>query len=155
MKNKLITFIFVAILPLDGFITSSYGLRIDPFTQRRQFHSGIDIRAGYATPVKTVANGVVTFSGKKKGYGRVVAVDHGNGVETYYAHLGRTFVSLFDQVKKGDPIGWVGLSGRTTGTHLHFETRVGGIAVNPAGNLSSERFFFDLPMTYPLCQSPK
>lgn len=145
MKNKLIIFAFMVILPLDGLVTSPYGLRRNPFTQRLQFHKGVDIRAGYATLVKAVADGVVTFSGKKSGYGRVVTVNHGNGVETYYAHLGRAFVSLFDRVVKGEAVGWVGLSGRTTGTHLHFETRIDGIAVNPTGNLSSEeRFFFDL-----------
>ena len=92
VKFKAVIMAFIVILPLDGFISSPYGLRIDPFTQQLRLHEGIDIKADYATPVKTVANGVVTFSGKKNGYGRVVVIDHGKGFETYYAHLGRAFV---------------------------------------------------------------
>jgi murein DD-endopeptidase MepM/ murein hydrolase activator NlpD len=120
-----------AIMPTDGWMSSSFGYRISPFTGRREFHKGQDIGARKGEPVLTSANGVVTHSGVKGSFGKVVVVDHGHGMVTRYAHLSQALKKKGDAVKRGDIIGKVGNTGRSTGTHLHYEVILNGVRVNP------------------------
>ena len=116
--------------PVRGKISSYYGNR-----QGRQFHTGIDIAVSKGTPIKAVADGLVIASGKGldgfSKYGRIVILDHGNGVRTIYAHNSKNNVRLGSCIRAGDVIGEVGNSGNATGTHLHFEIRIDGGPVNP------------------------
>jgi murein DD-endopeptidase MepM/ murein hydrolase activator NlpD len=112
-------------------ITSTFGYRRDPFTGRGAMHPGIDFRAAYGSPIRAAAKGVVSFVGRKSGYGNVVEVSHGNGLVTRYAHMSATHARVGQEVAAGDVIGAVGSTGRSTGPHLHFEVRVNGSAVNP------------------------
>ncbi|MGJ8668166.1 MAG: M23 family metallopeptidase [Oceanococcus sp.] len=114
-----------------GFISSLFGTRIDPFNGRRTRHGGVDFAAVLGTDIYTVAAGVVSFAGKRSGYGRVVEVNHGNGYVTRYAHNSRNLVRIGDRVIKGQPIALVGRSGRATGSHVHFEVLVDGQRINP------------------------
>ncbi|NPB06316.1 MAG: peptidoglycan DD-metalloendopeptidase family protein [Aquificae bacterium] len=118
-------------LPVSGAISSPFGYRFDPFTGRRVYHKGIDIKAPYGTPVRVTADGVVVFAGRKLGFGKVVIVRHARGYETLYAHLSSIKVKVGQRVKTGQVIGLVGTSGRSTGPHLHYEVRRWGRAVNP------------------------
>ncbi len=132
MRQKYLTIAMMAfMLPVQGWIASPFGMRHDPFTHRVAFHSGVDIDGAYATPVKAVAEGVVKFAGKKAGYGQLVIVGHKTGFETYYGHLGRIFVREGDGVVKEQAVGWMGLTGRTTGPHVHYEVRINDIPINP------------------------
>ncbi len=117
--------------PLKGVITSKFGYRPDPFTGILKFHTGIDIKATYKQPVRATADGVVVFSGWKRGYGKVVIIRHKNGYETWYAHLAYKRVGKNQPVKAGQIIGYAGKTGRTTGVHLHYEIRKNGKPVNP------------------------
>jgi len=112
-------------------ITSKFGPRRDPFTDRWRDHSGIDIRSEYGAPVLATADGTVYFSGYEQYLGHVVKIDHGYGFETVYGHLSKRLVSKGDTVKRGDAIGKVGSTGRSTGPHIHYEVHVGGKRVNP------------------------
>jgi murein DD-endopeptidase MepM/ murein hydrolase activator NlpD len=94
-------------------------------------HAGTDFAAAYGTPIHATADGVVTFVGWSSGYGRLIKVQHAFGIETRYAHLAQMRVSVGQKVSRGDQIGDMGNSGRSTGTHLHYEVRIGGNAVNP------------------------
>ena len=118
----------ITTLPVTGTITSRYGVssRI-----RSSTHTGLDIAATNGTPIKVIANGTVTFADKKGAYGYLVKVDHGNGVETWYAHTSKMFVKAGQIVKAGDVIANVGSTGNSTGPHLHLEVRVNGVHVNP------------------------
>lgn len=120
-----------AIYPVHGWITSGFGVRIDPFTGLNTFHEGLDISIDEGTPVKATANGVVIFVGENSGFGNTVKIFHGNGIVTLYGHLRDYTVRTGDRVKRGDIIGHVGNTGRSTGPHLHYEVRVDGIPVNP------------------------
>jgi len=111
--------------------SSRFGLRRDPFRRVAAMHTGIDIKAAYASKVLVTANGVITSAGWAGGYGRRVEVRHKNGITTRYAHLKKILVKNGQHVKLGDAIGLLGNSGRSTGAHLHYETRLGGRAVNP------------------------
>jgi len=111
--------------------TSSYGYRRDPFNGMLAFHSGIDFRGRYGQPILAAAPGKIAYVGPRQGYGTVVEVDHGKGLMTRYAHLSRSGVRAGQLVKRGEPIARMGSTGRSTGTHLHFEVRVNGAAVNP------------------------
>lgn len=113
------------IWPVQGRITSSYGWR------GREFHRGIDIGAPHGAPVLAAKGGTVSFAGWSGGYGNLIKIDHGSGLETWYAHLSSMLVSAGESVGAGDVIGRVGNTGRSTGAHLHFETRVNGESVNP------------------------
>jgi murein DD-endopeptidase MepM/ murein hydrolase activator NlpD len=121
----------IAIEPVTGAETSSYGYRRDPFTNRRKMHKGVDYRAPRGTPVVAAGPGVVEFARRKSGYGRVVMIDHGHGVQTRYAHLQSIEVDSGDRVSPGTLIGTVGSTGRATGPHLHFELRIDGEAYDP------------------------
>jgi murein DD-endopeptidase MepM/ murein hydrolase activator NlpD len=111
--------------------TSGFGVRADPFLGRPAMHTGLDFRAATGDPVRATANGKVVSSGWAGGYGRMVEIDHGNGLSTRYGHLSEINVKVGDQIKIGQVIGEVGSTGRSTGPHLHYETRIGGEAVDP------------------------
>ena len=118
--------------PVDGAAeSSSYGRRIDPFFNRLAMHSGVDYKAPRGHPIKATGNGVVLSAGRHGGYGRMIDIDHGNGLSTRYAHLSRIRVHKGQKVTKGMVIGNVGSTGRSTGPHLHYEIRVGEHASNP------------------------
>jgi len=126
--------------PIDGgWVSSPYGVRTDPITGKKSSHHGVDIAAKRYTPIKTVAAGIVSFAGRKTGYGRVVEVTHGNGYTTLYAHTQAFKVKVGDRVKKGQTIALVGSSGRATGPHLHFEVRSNGNTINPSRFLRASR----------------
>lgn len=111
--------------------SSGFGVRSDPFLGRPAMHTGLDFRASTGDPVRVTANGRVVNAGWSGGYGRMVQVDHGNGLSTRYGHLSEINVKVGEQVKIGQVIGAVGSTGRSTGPHLHYETRIGGEAVDP------------------------
>jgi murein DD-endopeptidase MepM/ murein hydrolase activator NlpD len=111
--------------------TSGFGVRSDPFLGRPAMHTGLDFRAAVGDPVRATAHGKVIASGWQGGYGRMVEVDHGNGLSTRYGHLSAINVKVGETVKIGQVIGEVGSTGRSTGPHLHYETRVDGEAVDP------------------------
>jgi hypothetical protein len=111
--------------------TSGFGVRSDPFLGRPAMHTGLDFRAQTGDPVRATANGKVINSGWSGGYGRMVEIDHGNGLSTRYGHLSQIDVKVGDVVRIGQVIGEVGSTGRSTGPHLHYETRIDGEAVDP------------------------
>ncbi|WMT78656.1 M23 family metallopeptidase [Bradyrhizobium sp. Ash2021] len=111
--------------------TSGFGVRSDPFLGRPAMHTGLDFRAAMGDPVRATANGKVVSSGWAGGYGRMVEIDHGNGLSTRYGHLSQINVKVGDLIKIGQVIGEVGSTGRSTGPHLHYETRIDGDAVDP------------------------
>ena len=111
--------------------TSGFGVRSDPFLGRPAMHTGLDFRAATGDPVRATANGKVIASGWMGGYGRMVEIDHGNGLSTRYGHLSEIHVKIGDVIKIGQVIGAVGSTGRSTGPHLHYETRIDGDAVDP------------------------
>ncbi len=119
------------IWPVLGRISSSFGERVDPLTGEGEFHTGIDIAAGWGTPVRVTADGRVVFAGFMNGYGRTVIVYHGHGLRTLYAHLSHISVIEGQQVQRGQHIGDLGNSGWTTGPNLHYEVRVQNTPVNP------------------------
>ena len=119
-------------MPLEGAaLTSSFGMRTHPVLGGRRQHTGIDLAAPTGTPVYATADGVVSRADWYSSYGLYISVEHGASMQTRYAHLSRLAVASGDSVKKGDLIGYVGSTGRSTGPHLHYEVRVEGIAVNP------------------------
>jgi murein DD-endopeptidase MepM/ murein hydrolase activator NlpD len=120
--------------PVNGELASGYGVRSDPFSGEGAYHTGLDITSSIGTHVAATADGVVVQAGMSSGfggYGRLVIVDHGNGYQTYYGHLSRVRVMIGQQIRQGDVVGDVGMSGRSTGPHLHYEVRVGAAPVNP------------------------
>ncbi len=121
----------------NSYITSGFGGRADPFGGGSQFHKGIDFEADVGDPVLSVADGVVSFSGVRSGYGNVVEVDHGNGYQTRYAHNSRLERRVGDLVRSGQEIAKAGSTGRSTGAHVHFEVWRNGAVVNPRQFLAS------------------
>lgn len=119
------------IWPVEGPITGSFGERIDPFNGEGAFHSGVDIASTYGQAVMAPANGTVIFADMMGGYGRAIIVDHGRGVTTLYGHLANFAVVPGQRIGRGDILGYVGLSGRSTGPHLHYEVRLNETPVNP------------------------
>ena len=119
--------------PVTGEIdaSSGFGMRIDPFLKSPAMHTGLDMRGEPGDPVRATANGKVTFAGWQGGYGKMVEVDHGNGVATRYGHLSSIDTEVGHTIKTGQIIGKVGTTGRSTGPHLHYETRIDGEAVDP------------------------
>jgi murein DD-endopeptidase MepM/ murein hydrolase activator NlpD len=117
--------------PVVGRITSSFGERLDPFNGEGAFHSGIDIGTDFGEPVSATADGVVTKASLGNGYGREIMIDHGNGIQTVYGHLSGFAVTAGERVRRGQVIGYVGSSGRSTGPHLHYEVRIRDTPVNP------------------------
>ena len=114
-----------------GWLSSYYGMRTDPFSGRRAHHSGIDFAGKMGSDVVTVAAGVVTYSGRRSGYGNLVEINHGKGYVTRYGHNSELLVEVGETVKKGQIIAKMGSSGRSTGPHVHFEVLVNGRAVDP------------------------
>ena len=112
-------------------MSSPFGVRTDPFLGRPAMHTGIDLRGDYGEPVHATATGRVSFAGREGGYGNMVEVDHGNGLATRYGHLSEIDVKVGQSVRIGQVIGKIGSTGRSTGPHLHYETRVRGDAVDP------------------------
>jgi len=117
--------------PVEGLVTGSFGERIDPFNGEGAFHRGVDISSSVGQPVVAPADGVVTFADFLGGYGRAIIVDHGHGLTTRYGHLANFAVIAGQEIHRGDTIGYVGLSGRSTGPHLHYEVRINDTPVNP------------------------
>jgi murein DD-endopeptidase MepM/ murein hydrolase activator NlpD len=120
-----------SVWPVRGWITSGFGTRKSPFTGKRTMHSGLDIATKSGTPIIAPANGIVSFAGKKGAFGNVMVIDHGNGYTTFYGHCKKLLKNVGDKVKRGDAIAQVGNTGRSTGSHLHYEVRVKGVAENP------------------------
>lgn len=120
-----------AIRPTKGWMTSRFGYRTSPFTDRKEFHKGVDIAHRKGTPILATADGVVTFAGKKGQMGKLVVIDHGHGVVTRYAHLSEILKKKGETIKRGDMIAQMGSSGRSTGPHLHYEVHLNGVPVNP------------------------
>lgn len=112
-------------------LTSSFGYRRDPFNGQPAFHAGLDFPGTYGQPILAAAAGRVSYVGQRQGYGNVVEIDHGNGIMTRYAHLSGFSTRIGTQVTRGLPIARMGSTGRSTGTHLHFEVRVNGAPINP------------------------
>jgi murein DD-endopeptidase MepM/ murein hydrolase activator NlpD len=120
-----------AVWPARGWVTSDYGVRVDPYTAERMMHRGLDIATAPGHPVQAPSDATVVFAGTENGYGKVVVLDHGNGVNTRYAHLSSIYVKAGERVKRGARVAAVGTTGRSTGPHLHYEVRVNGVAENP------------------------
>jgi murein DD-endopeptidase MepM/ murein hydrolase activator NlpD len=120
-----------------GWISSRYGYRRDPLTGRKSFHSGVDIPGRRGTDIVAVASGIVSFSGKRGGFGNTVEIRHSNGFVTRYAHNRANLVQVGDEISKGQVVALLGSSGRSTGPHLHFEVIHNGKTVNPANYLYS------------------
>lgn len=117
--------------PVKGWVTSGFGNRASPLTGEPGRHLGVDIANEPGTPIRVTADGVVTYAGWQSGYGRVVVVEHGFGFSTRYGHCDRVKVKVGDRVRRGDIIAYMGSSGRSTGSHVHYEVRVNGVPVNP------------------------
>ena len=120
-----------SIWPVAGWLSSSFGTRKDPFSDGRDFHPGLDISADYGQPVLATGDARVMTAGMNGAYGNMVTLDHGYGITTKYGHLSRIVVSDGQQVKRGDLIGFVGSTGRSTGAHLHYEVWMNGRLTNP------------------------
>ena len=117
--------------PVDGQVTGSFGERIDPFNGEGAFHSGVDIGSSFGAKIIAPADGLITLVDTMGGYGRTIMIDHGNGISTRYGHLSGFAVTVGQRVQRGDLIGYVGESGRSTGPHLHYEVRINDTPVNP------------------------
>lgn len=117
--------------PVEGRITGAFGEREDPFNGEGAFHRGIDISTGFGSPVRAPADGIVTFAGEESGYGRLIQIEHSSSILTRYGHLSGFAVAEGQHVSRGQIIGYVGMSGRSTGPHLHYEVWVHNTPVNP------------------------
>ncbi|MCG3114786.1 MAG: M23 family metallopeptidase [Candidatus Manganitrophus sp. SA1] len=120
-----------SIWPTTGWLTSGYGNRVSPFTGRVSKHNGIDIASRQDTPVIAPATGVVSYTGFDSGLGKLIKINHGYGIMTYYGHLAKAAVKVGQKVKRGDVIAYVGSTGLSTGPHLHYEIYVNDVPVNP------------------------
>lgn len=118
--------------PVPGPVTSRYGHRTDPVNGRKGFHEGVDMRGGYGQTIRSTADGVVTQARFNGSYGRYIEIDHGNGYTTKFAHMKKLLVKKGEKVKRGQAIGKVGSSGRSTGPHLHYEICLNDHPVNPS-----------------------
>ena len=120
------------IRPVDGgYVSSSFGYRTSPFTDRKEFHKGIDISIKQGSPIIAPADGIVTFAGKKGLLGNTIIIDHGYGFVTRFGHAQKLLKKRGDAVKRGDVIAYVGNTGRSTGPHVHYEVQINGVQVNP------------------------
>jgi murein DD-endopeptidase MepM/ murein hydrolase activator NlpD len=120
-----------SIWPVRGIITAGFGQRMDPFTGEGTFHTGVDIAAPVRTPIRAAADGILFYAGPDAAYGNEALIDHGYGLTTKYGHLSTLAVVVGQEVSRGQIIGTVGMTGRATGPHLHYEVLVGGTPVNP------------------------
>ena len=136
--------------PVEGRLMDGFARRTDPFSGEGSFHKGVDISAPIGTIVRDTADGVVVQAEMVAGgYGRLIIIDHGGGLQTYYAHLSRIQVRAGQEVHRGEVIGLVGTSGRTTAPHLHYEVHVGGTPVNPHKYLANAGVFRQVPKDLP------
>jgi len=127
-----------SIKPVDSVsYTSTFGVRVDPFNGRRAMHAGVDMPGAYGTNIYATADGIVNRAGWVNGYGNLVELDHGHGIMTRYGHLSSFVVAAGQHVHRGEMIAHMGSTGRSTGTHLHYEVRIDGTAVNPMPFLQS------------------
>ncbi len=122
-----------------AYVSSSYGYRSDPFTGAAAFHAGLDFPGPMGSPIYAAAKGMVSFVGQRQGYGNCIEIDHGNGLMTRYGHLSGFRAHVGEKVGPGTVIGAMGSTGRSTGSHLHFEVRVNGQPVNPRPFLEAAR----------------
>jgi murein DD-endopeptidase MepM/ murein hydrolase activator NlpD len=120
-----------SIWPIKSWVTSKFGFRKSPFTQKREFHSGLDISARTGSPIIAPADGVVAFVGQNRLSGNFITINHGYGMQTSYLHLNKALVKKDQYVKRGDVIAQVGNTGRSTNPHLHYEVHLKGVPVNP------------------------
>lgn len=130
-KKKNILAATPSIKPVDGWITSKFGNRTSPFTGQKEFHSGLDIANRQGKKVLATANGKISYAGRKMLLGNLVVIDHGHGRITRYGHLEKVLVKRGQRIKRGEPIGLLGNTGRSTGPHVHYEVRINGTPVNP------------------------
>lgn len=128
IENHSVNGVYIAVTPVKGTISSRYGSNS---RVRNHTHTGLDIAASTGTPIEAAAAGTVTFAGTKGGYGNLIIIEHGNGVETYYGHCSKLYKSVGDSVEAGDLIAAVGSTGYSTGPHLHYEIRLNGNYLNP------------------------
>jgi len=117
--------------PTNGWISSTFGYRVSPFTGRKEFHRGLDIATREGTPIIAPADGVVTYSDQKWLIGNMITIDHGYGMTTLYGHIKELLKNKGERVKRGQVIALVGNTGRSTGPHVHYEVRLNGVPVNP------------------------
>lgn len=129
-----------SLLPINGWLSSTFGYRRHPYDGSYRLHAGVDIAADPGTPVRAPALGSVIYSGYRTGYGKVVVIDHGYGIRTLFAHNAKLFVNVGQKVKRGEKISEVGSTGKSTGPHLHYEVRKNGVAVNPVTFFSGAGF---------------
>ena len=120
-----------SVWPVRGWVTSGFGPRVSPWTGERAMHEGIDVATAQGAPILSPADGVVVFSGTRGGYGKMLIVDHGYGVETRFGHNQENLATVGQKVARGQNIATVGNTGRSTGPHLHYEVRLNGIPENP------------------------
>lgn len=118
-------------VPVRGWTTSNFGMRRSPFTGKRSMHDGLDIAARTGTPVYATADGIVSRVVTDPGYGKLVVIEHGYGYRTYYGHNSKIFVKVGQRITRGDKIAAVGNTGRSTGSHVHYEVRLNGVPLNP------------------------
>ncbi len=137
-KEQLVMGALPSIKPVQGFITSGFGMRMHPIHKRMIFHAGTDFSAPVGTAVMATADGTVAYSGFDNGYGKKVVLDHGNGYQTIYAHLSKAVIRQGQHVRQGDTIAFSGNSGLSTGPHLHYEVRKDNMVVNPTAFFSDD-----------------
>jgi murein DD-endopeptidase MepM/ murein hydrolase activator NlpD len=135
--------------------TSGFGVRIDPFNHRASLHPGLDMAAPTGTPVYATADGMISRAEPAGGYGNLVQIEHGKGLETRYGHLSRILVHDGQAVHRGDLIALVGSTGRSTGSHLHYEVRIDGHPVNPMPFLQTSDYMMALENRTPLPADPQ
>lgn len=117
--------------PTDGYISSGFGVRFSPYGGKRKMHEGLDIANRYGSDIVAPGDGVVTFAGVKAGYGKIIIIDHGYGLQTYYGHTSMFYVQANQRVRRGQRIAAVGSTGRSTGPHLHYEIHANGTPIDP------------------------
>jgi murein DD-endopeptidase MepM/ murein hydrolase activator NlpD len=142
MNNSLISVPVRVPVPGEIDLTSTFGVRVDPFLHVAAMHTGIDFRGAYGEPIHATAAGTVTEAGWSGGYGKMVEIDHGNGLSTRYGHLSAIDVTVGQTIRVGQVIGRLGSTGRSTGPHLHYETRIDGEAVDPQKFLAAGEKLF-------------
>lgn len=129
-----------SLIPIMGWISSTFGYRHNPYDGSYKLHAGVDIAADPGTPVRSPADGMVIYSGYREGYGKCVVIDHGYGIRTLFAHASKLYTNSAVKVKRGEMIAQVGSTGHSTGPHLHYEIRKNGVPVNPATFFTRPRF---------------
>lgn len=140
-KKQAVKLTIPSMKPVKSYrLTSNFGLRSDPFRGGRRSHKGVDMAGPVGTPIYATADGIVGRSQWVRGYGNYIEINHGNEIQTRYGHMSRLNVKANARVKAGDLIGFMGSTGRSTGSHLHYEVRIAGQAVNPMPFMQSNDF---------------